>query len=273
MTWPYEPQPPDQQPYGQPAPPPFTPPSPQPFTPPSSQPYAPPSAQPYGQPAQQPYGSPYQPPAQQPYQPPAQPGYPPYGSPYQQPYPQGYAQPYRPYLSPPPRRSSRALPWLVGLGVLLFVVVTTAVAMSVVRQTHAACGSERAPFGASAAATAYVRAVNASYPDWSAMSNTIRSQDFKVRPDQMVLQLQGDEKFLAALKTIPFSASQRPAADGLITAIEQYDAFVQTASQNPGYLSANQAQDRTLNDARALASSRLRSALRLPLSSCSYNRP
>lgn len=265
MTWPYEPQPPDQQPYGQPVPP--------PFTPPSSQPYAPPSAQPYAQPAQQPYGSPYQPPAQQPYQPPAQPGYPPYGSPYQQPYPQGYAQPYRPYLAPPPRRSSRALPWLVGLGVLLFIVVMGAIALPVVRQQHVACGSERAPFGASAAATAYVRAVNASYPEWSAMSRTIRSQDMKVRPDQMVLQLQGDEKFLAALKTIPFSASQRPAADGLITAVEQYDAFVQTASQNPGYLSANQEQDRTLNDARALASSRLRSTLRLPLSSCSYNRP
>lgn len=260
MTWPYEPQSPDQQPYGQPVPP--------PFTPPSSQPYAPPSSQPYGQPAQQPYGSPYQPPAQQPYQPPAQPGYPPYGSPYQQPYPQG-----RPYLSPPPRRSSRALPWLIGLGVLLFIVVMGAIALPVVRQQHAACGSERAPFGASAAATAYVRAVNASYPDWSAMSDTIRSQGMKVRPDQMVMQLQGDEKFLAALKTIPFSASQRPAADGLITAIEQYDAFVQTASQNPGYLSANQEQDRTLNDARALASSRLRSALRLPLSSCTYNRP
>ncbi|WP_263731881.1 hypothetical protein [Cellulomonas sp. SG140] len=264
MTWPYEPQPPDQQPYGEPAPP--------PFTPPNSQPYAPPSAQPYGQPAQQPYGSPYQPPAQ-PYQPPEQPGYPPYGSSYQQPYPQGYPQPYRPYLSPPPRRSSRALPWLIGLGVLVFIVVMGAIALPVVRQQHAACGSERAPFGASAAATAYVRAVNASYPDWSAMSDTIRAQDMKVRPDQMVMQLQGDEKFLAALKTIPFSASQRPAADGLITAIEQYDAFVQTASQNPGYLSANQEQDRTLNDARALASSRLRNALRLPLSSCTYNRP
>lgn len=261
MTWPYEPQPPDQQPYGQPAP--------QPFAPPSPPPYAPPSAQPYGQPAQQPYGSPYQPPAQQPYQPPAQPGYPPYGSPYQQPYP----QPYQPYLPPPPRRSSRALPWLVGLGVLVLLVVMTAIAVPVFRQTHAACGSERAPFGASAATVAYVRAVNASNPEWSAMSSTIKSQDFKVRPDQMVLQLQGDEKFLAALRTIPFSASQRPAADGLITAIEQYDAFVQTASENPGFLSAHQAEDRTLNDQRAAASSRLRSSLRLPLSSCTYNRP
>lgn len=266
MTWPYDPYSP--QPQGDPN------------QQPDAQPYAPPSApagytsQQYGQqpsvgypPSQQPYPSPYQGQHQSQYQ-----GQ--YQTPYPGQYPGQYQTPYlSPYLTPPPRRHSRALPWFITLGVLAFVALMVAVAVLVYRQNHQTCGAERAPFGASAAAVAYVRAVNASTPEWMSMSSTIQSQDYKVRPEQMVLQLQADEKFVTALKGIAFSPAQQPAAQALITSVEQYDAFVQTASENPGYLNAHQAEDRTLNDNRAAASSELRRVLRLPLSRCTYNRP
>lgn len=248
MTWPSEPQNPYQPPPEQPAT------APPPFVPPYGQ-------HPYGG---QPYpdqGYPTQPYAAQPYT----------GQPYQPYQPQHLGLPYQAF--PPPRRHSRALPWLITAGVLLAVALMIAVALPVVRQSTARCGSERAPFGASHAAAAYVSAVNAATPGWLSMSKTIQDQDYKVRPDQMSIQLEADRQFLTALKSISFPAPQQPAAQNLVTAVEQYDAFVQTASQNPGYLSAHQSEDRALNDARAAASNELRRELRLPASLCTYYRP
>lgn len=262
MTWPnnpYSPDQPDGGPDRPPVEPPYGQPSPQAFPPPyGQQPYQQPyTSQPYGQ---QPYPS--QPYGQQPYQP----GY-------QQPYAQQPYQAYQPYGTPPPRQHSRALPWLITLGVLGFVALMVAVAVPVFRQNHQSCGAEHAPAGASAAAVAYVQAVNASSPEWLAMSSTIAAQGQKVRPEQMTMQLEADRKFVAALKGIQFPQAQQPAAQALISSVEQYDAFVQTASENPGYLNAHQAEDRTVNDDRAAASAELRRELRLPLSRCSYNRP
>lgn len=268
MTWPYDPpnQPPSgQQPFEPPQPPPYQPPyQPQP------QPYGAPPA-PYGQPypqqpyPQQPYGQ-QQPYPQQPYgQPPT------YGQPYGQPQPYGYGPP--PYLPPPPRPQSRSLPWLIAAGVLVLVAIQVIVAIPTFRQNHTACGAERAPIGASAAAVAYVRAVNAGYPGWESMSKTIADQGNKVRPDQLGLQIQTDQQFVTALKGIPFSAKQQPAATALIESVDQYDAFLQVSAENPGYLSAHQTDDGTLNDNRARAGSELRRVLGLPQSRCTLNRP
>lgn len=260
MTWPSEPQDPYQP--------------PRPGQPSAQQPPFPP---PYGQ---QPYQQlpPYEPqPSTQPYQ-----QLPTYQQQYQQPYAQPYQQqpygqqppPYQPYQAfPPPRRHSRALPWLIALGVVVSVAIMVAVALPVALRNTARCGSERAPLGASPAAVAYVHAINASTPEWMAMSKTIADQGYKVKPEQMTMQLAADQKFVTALKGIQFPAAQQPAAQNLITAVEQYDAFVQTASENPGFLSEHQADDQALNNNRAAASSVLRQQLHLPASRCSYNRP
>lgn len=259
VTWPYDAQPPDPRPDPQRGPfqPPYGQPSPQSCGPAYQQPYAqqPPYVQPpHVQPVQQPYGhQPYQPYAQQPY-----------GQPYQQPY-QGF---------PPPRRRSRGLPWLIGLGVLVVIGFMVGAAVQVFLVNHAPCGAERAPFGASPAAAAYVRAVNASSPSWTTMSKTIVDQGYKVRPDQLMIQVQADRTFVTALKGISFSASEQGAAQSLITSIEQYDAFLQTSAQTPGYLSAHLAEDGALQDAREAASGDLRRALHLPLTTgCGYHRP
>ena len=247
MTWPYDAQPPDPQ--------------PDPRQGPAYQPYGQPSPQAYGQAYQQPYG---QQPYQQPY---AQ--QPPYARPYQQP---PYGQPYQGF--PPPRRHSRALPWLIGLGVLVVIGFMVGAAVQVFLVNHAPCGAERAPFGASPAAVAYVHAVNASSPSWTTMSKTIVDQGYKVRPDQLMIQVQADQTFVTALKAIPFSASEQAKAQSLIDSIEQYDAFLQTSAQTPGYLSAHLAEDGSLQDAREAASGDLRRALRLPLATgCAYHRP
>lgn len=264
MTWPYDPsnQPPSgQQPSGPQNP--YDP--PQPYAPQPSayqpppyppQPYgAPPSQQPY---PQQPYGQ------QQPY--PPQPFY---GQPYGQPV--AYGPP--PYLPPPPPRRSRSLPWLIAAGVLVVVAIMVAAAIPAFRQSMASCGSERAPVGTSAPAAAYVRAVNAAYPGWHSMSQTIADQGHKVYAQQLSQQIQTDQSFVTDLKGIAFTAKQQPAAAALIESVNQYDAFLQVSLENPGYLGAHQTEDQTLNDTRAAASAELRRVLGLPSSRCSYNRP
>ena len=256
MTWPYDAPPPDPQPDPQPGP--------------APQPYGPPYPRPYGQGYPQPYAQ--QPYPQQPYgqQPSSSQQYQQYGP--QPSYPQPYQQPYQGF--PPPRRHSRALPWLIGTGVLAVVAFMVGAAVQVFLVNHAPCGGERAPFGASPAAVAYVRAVNASSPAWTTMSKTIVDQGYKVRPDQLVIQIQADQTFVTALEGIPFSSSEQAAAQSLITSIGQYDAFLQTSSETPGYLSANLAEDDSLQNAREAASGELRRALRLPLTtSCAYHRP
>ena len=253
MTWPYDAQPPDPQPDPQPGP--------------APQPYGPPYPRPYGQGYQQPY--PQQPYPQQPYG--QQPSY---AQPYQQPYGQqpSYQQPYQGF--PPPRRHSRALPWLIGLGVLVVIGFMVGAAVQVLLVNHAPCGAERAPFGASPAAVAYVHAVNASSPSWTTMSKTIADQGYKVRPDQLTIQVEADQTFVTALEGISFSASEQAAAQSLITSIDQYDAFLQTSSETPGYLSANLAEDDSLQNAREAASGDLRRSLGLPLTTgCAYHRP
>ena len=255
MTWPYDAQPPDPQPDRQ--------------RDPEQAPLHPPYVQPYPQGYGQPYPPPY---AQQPY---AQ--QPPYAQPYQQTYAQQpYAQPYQqPYQGfPPPRRHSRGLPWLIGLGVLVVVGFMVGAAVQVLLVNHAPCGAERAPFGASPAAVAYVHAVNASSPGWTTMSKTIVNQGYKVRPDQLTIQVEADQTFVTALEGISFSASEQAAAQSLITSIDQYDAFLQTSSETPGYLSANLAEDDSLQNAREAASGDLRRSLGLPVTTgCAYHRP
>jgi hypothetical protein len=127
--------------------------------------------------------------------------------------------------------------------------------------------------GRSPAARAYIDAVNRAIPRWQKVSDTLAAEGYVTHREDLLAQGQADASFLADLRRISFPADNRPLSNNLISWIEQYDAFLTTASQQHGYRAAHQQQDDILNNGRASASALLRLTLGLPQSNCASNRP
>jgi hypothetical protein len=129
------------------------------------------------------------------------------------------------------------------------------------------------PAGTSKAALAYLAAVDAATPAWRALDATLTAHDGDVYRADLLTQVNSDASFLAALRAIAFPPEAAQAADGLVAAVQAYDAFLQTGYDNFDYYIAHQADDDRLNETRAESSGRLRVALGVPQSTSSFGRP
>lgn len=188
------------------------------------------------------------------------------------PYGYGFAPP------PPPRR--RGVGVVVALVVVVVVLVLGAVVAAVVlpvalsqRTALAPCGTETAPSGAGADAIAYVEAVNRTTPARQELSDTIADAGMRMSTDDLVTAVELDDLFLADLRAITFAPASQPAARRMVVAVEDYQAFVQRAIDEPGYLDAHRDEDAAVNRERAAAGEELRTALGLAQSGCVFNRP
>ena len=129
------------------------------------------------------------------------------------------------------------------------------------------------PPGASDAALAYLAAVDAATPAWQDVSTTLTHQGQVTHRDDLLAQVNADAPFLRALRDIDFPPEAAPSAAQLILVIHAYDDFLTTAYNTDGYLASHLVEDGRLNATRAQSSARLRAALGVQPSTCSFNRP
>ena len=175
--------------------------------------------------------------------------------------------------------------WAVALS-CVGVVVSIALSMSLLSTLAARSGiaesprpnpavcTQVAPADASAAAVAYLDAVNSATPAWQALDAKIAAAGMMMSTDDMRSQIDADATYLDGLRMITYpTEAQTKLGTDLVTAVMAYDEFVLAASNQPGYLAQHQSDDDAVNNVRARASARLRDALSLPPSVCSFNRP
>jgi len=193
----------------------------------------------------------------------------------------------------PPRRPSRpGLPgWLIGLtavaviaiiagaALLVFGDKTTKAGASVSAQptsspnTTAASCQTSVPPGASAAAAAYVHALNEAAPSWTAESAKLAAEDGYPHLSDMAPQAAADAIFLTYLRQIQFPAADVATADRLMGAVTAYRNLLLADEQNFALFDEQTAQRQEITAIRSAASTQLRSLLGLPAAVCSYRRP
>lgn len=189
---------------------------------------------------------------------------------------------------PPPRRRSAV--WLIPVaavvvGVALVVGIvwsatgghgstanTATGANSVSTYTGPGCPNP-VPDDASPAAVAYLYALDAARPNWSAISAKIYADHRIAHVSDMAPQVAADGIFLTALRRIQFPAADVPTADQLMNAVAAYrNLLLQDENDWPLYAQqTNQRQQ--ITDLRSAATARLRVLVGLPQSNCGYWRP
>jgi hypothetical protein len=134
--------------------------------------------------------------------------------------------------------------------------------------------TETPPAGASDQAVAYIKAVNADYPDWLQVTQMIESDGDNVNLQILQLQSHVDTNFLDQLRSIRFKGAAVEPAGQLEADLSSYlsDMATAEASSNLGSSALWSRMD-AVSDDRSDASSALRTALGLPQSSCDVERP
>lgn len=163
-------------------------------------------------------------------------------------------------------------PGVASTGATPAAAATVAPPSATATAKPSACNAPPPP-GASDAALAYLAAVDAATPAWQALSTTLTHQGQVTHRDDLQTQVNADAPFLTALRAIDFPPEAAPYGAKLILAIQAYDDFLTTAYSTEGYLASHEAEDGRLNETRAQTSARLREALGVQPSTCSFNRP
>jgi hypothetical protein len=127
---------------------------------------------------------------------------------------------------------------------------------------------------------AYLRAVEAATPAWRDIDAAITAEGLNAQglstiyKKDLRAQVDADAPFLTALRAIDFpTPAQAARGRDLIAAIQAYDDYLKTGYAPGGTLMNFPSEDERLVDARSQSSARLRDALSLPPSTCSYLRP
>lgn len=135
------------------------------------------------------------------------------------------------------------------------------------------CGAEQPPAGASDAARAYVAAINASAPDWGALSDRIAQQELVMHLEDLQAQVDADAPFVRAVRAIDYSEQVQPVATAFVLAVMKYDQFLLQNVRRGEFSTSFSEVDAAVNDQRSLRSSQLRDALGLSSGVCAFNRP
>jgi hypothetical protein len=135
-----------------------------------------------------------------------------------------------------------------------------------------ACGTDPAAAG-SPAALAYVEAVNASTPAWTAIDQKIHDAGEQIYFDDLTSQIASDEPFVAAVEAVEFPADAAPVAADLVAAVRAYDDYLRATLQAGDFSDDYRETSLGLKEERAQSSSRLRDVLNLPEGPCWYLRP
>ena len=166
-----------------------------------------------------------------------------------------------PRTTPPTTRPPTSLPTLVPAPQTTPITVPYA---------NASC-EQQPPAGASSEALAYLVAVNATYPGWIAITQSLQSEGGLVSSGDMAAEIQVDTGFLSRLSNIHFSPKAEVYAAVLRTAVAQYIQLLTEYVHNPQPLDSTNVPH--LDDVRAEASSSLRASLGLQQSTCEVLRP
>lgn len=189
---------------------------------------------------------------------------------------------------PPARRGKRALRiasvlvFLVLGGFRIWLAVTHGAASSSdVRVasnsqggglTVAACAAS-VPAGASAAAFAYVDAVNASLAGRIGLDTTLAAEGGVVHRNDLLTEATLDQQFVSALRTITFPSQTQKDASALMRTVGAYLDLMSRSYAQHGYLAAHAGLDASLDNQRAQEAAQLRNDLGIPASGCVFRRP
>lgn len=133
---------------------------------------------------------------------------------------------------------------------------------------------ESAPSGASEQAVEYLNAVNAANPGWEQVTQMIQSDSGGTTLATLELQSNTDMNFLRRLKAFTFTGAAKAPAQQFEADLSSYLADLAQAESSPSLGSnALWSSMDNVSDARADASSALRTVLQLPQSSCNVMRP